>query len=562
MTEPVSPLQFPLQLPIPLDGLPVGVRHCIVQLLNIIQAQTKELQQLREENAQLRKEIAVLKGQKPAKGEGKPPEPSSPPKNRSSENERQESKPRERRRTPLEIDTTQRLCMDRTLLPPDAEFKGCEQTIIQDIVLRRNNIAFEREKYYSAMEGRSFLAPLPAEFTGSEYGPGVRSMVLVLHHACGVTQPKLLAFLESTGIQISSGEISNLLTRNLEQFHQEKTELFDAGLKSSPWQQIDDTGTPFDGERWHCHTVCNPLYTAFVTRPSKDRATVVEVLRNGRECEYRVSEDVIKQLRQLGVGSRWLEALATIPSTLVMTDDDLGHRLAACGSMSSATWKKIADACLVEGYRRSTDGPVVKALLTDDAATFRGITEEHGLCWVHEGRLFKCLTPAIALFAEEREKFLDGYWDYYRQLRAFRSAPCPDKAKQLSAQFDKVFSMETTYIELGERIALSRAKKDELLLVLTHPELPLHNNEAELAARDRVRKRDISLSAHSIEGIAAWDTFQSIVATARKLGVGIVDYIQDRLRGVHKIPRLADLIRQKAAQLHLGASWEAPLLTE
>ena len=83
-----------------------------------------------------------------------------------------------------------------------------------------------------------------------------------------------------------------------------------------------------------------------------------------------------------------------------------------------------------------------------------------------------------------------------------------------------------------------------------------------LAARDRVRKRDISLSAHSIEGIAAWDTFQSIVATVRKLGVGIVDYIQDRLRGVHKIPRLADLIRQKAAQLHLGASWEAPLLTE
>jgi hypothetical protein len=59
--------------------------------------------------------------------------------------------------------------------------------------------------------------------------------------------------------------------------------------------------------------------------------------------------------------------------------------------------------CLVEGYRRSTDGPVVRALLTDDASTIRCITEEHALCWVHEGRLFKCLTPAIALFAEERE---------------------------------------------------------------------------------------------------------------------------------------------------------------
>ena len=94
MTTAVSPLQ----LPISLDGLQDGVRHCIVELLNIIQALTTELQRLREENTRLCKENAELKGQRPAKGEEKLPEPKSPPKNRSSENERQESKPREHRR--------------------------------------------------------------------------------------------------------------------------------------------------------------------------------------------------------------------------------------------------------------------------------------------------------------------------------------------------------------------------------------------------------------------------------------------------------------------------------
>jgi hypothetical protein len=39
----------------------------------------------------------------------------------------------------------------------------------------------------------------------------------------------------------------------------------------------------------------------------------------------------------------------------------------------------------------------------------------------------------------------------------------------------------------------TRANKAKLLLVLKHPELPLHNNEAELAARKRVRKRGCPL---------------------------------------------------------------------
>ena len=44
------------------------------------------------------------------------------------------------------------------------------------------------------------------------------------------------------------------------------------------------------------------------------------------------------------------------------------------------------------------------------------------------------------------------------------------------------------------------------------------------------------------------DTFASLKKTCRKLGVRFWDYLQDRVRGLGQIPRLAELIRQKARQ--------------
>lgn len=556
----------PLALSISLDGLDENVRKCIVELLNIIDRQATELQRLRDESARLREEVAKLKGQRPSKPQADPPQdraaggPNKGDKDRSSEKERHEPKPRQNHRQPLQADTRQRLCMEPSQLPPDAQFKGCETTIVQDLVLRRNNIAFEREKYYSAQQGKTFLAPLPPEYQGYEYGPGVRSLVLVLYYACGVTEPKLQTLLVSLGIQISTGQVSNLVTQKLDVFHEEKAEVFDAGLASSPWQHMDDTGTSMAGASWHCHAVCNPLYTVFTTRPSKDRATVIEVLRNGRPSFFRVTAWVLEQLEQQGVGLKWRQALAAIPPELEMTEEHLRAVLAPYGEPGPSVWAAIADVCRVQGYRASTDGPVAKLLLTDSASTFQTVTEEHGMCWVHDGRLYKQLTPTVAVFVQEVERFLDLYWALYRQLLAYKGAPTARRAEELRVKFDEVFSTPTMYDGLRDRIARTRAKKEELLLVLKHPEIPLHNNEAELAERDRARKRDVSLAAQSERGLRAWDTLQSVLATAKKLGVGVVQYVEDRVKGLGQIPRLAKLIEAKAAQLRLGLSWELPLL--
>ena len=79
---------------------------------------------------------------------------------------------------------------------------------------------------------------------------------------------------------------------------------------------------------------------------------------------------------------------------------------------------------------------------------------------------------------------------------------------------------------------------------------PLHNNPAELAARRRVRKRDISFGPRTPDGVAAWDTFMTLAATARQLGVSFYAYIYDRVTGVYALPTLADIIRQRAPAFH------------
>jgi len=105
-------------------------------------------------------------------------------------------------------------------------------------------------------------------------------------------------------------------------------------------------------------------------------------------------------------------------------------------------------------------------------------------------------------------------------------------------------------ISLALTIAKTAVKKEALLCVLAHPDVPLHNNPAELGARHRVRKRDVSFGPRSQAGLTAWDIFGTITQTAAKLGVNVAHYLHDRLSGAYQMPSLAALITQHAAEAH------------
>jgi hypothetical protein len=215
----------------------------------------------------------------------------------------------------------------------------------------------------------------------------------------------------------------------------------------------------------------------------------------------------------------------------------------------------VLDATAVAAYHAETGYPVVKMLLCDGAPQFTWITDELSLCWVHEGRHYKMLTPYVAYHRQLLEDFLGQFWSYYRELLAYRESPSPEDAVRLSASFDTLFATITRYQPLDATIAKTRDKKDSLLKVLSYPEIELHNNAAELGARARVRKRDVSFGPRTPDGTRAWDTFMSLAESARKLGVSFYDYVHDRILGTNRIPRLDILLAQRAATMRLSPSW-------
>jgi hypothetical protein len=307
----------------------------------------------------------------------------------------------------------------------------------------------------------------------------------------------------------------------------------------------------------HCHVVCNPLYTAYFTLEKKDRLAVLDVLRKEAPRVYRLNASAYAWLEPFGLPGSLVMQLHTLPQEQDLSETEFVSRLDELQlPLASQHRKHILEAAAIAAYHQQTEWPVVDTLVCDDAGQFKGLTEHLSLCWVHDGRHYKKLAPAVALHRAQLDTFLGRYWAFYDQLLAYATQPSGERAAQLNREFDTLFSTVTGYATLDERIAKTQAKKAELLRVLEHPELPLHNNLSELGARLRVRKRDMSYGPRTAAGKKAWDTFMTIGATTKKLGVSFYQYIYDRVSETSQMPKLADLIAQQAKQRQLGASWQ------
>ncbi|MDQ5854157.1 MAG: transposase [Chloroflexota bacterium] len=540
-----------------LSGLPDERSRALVSgLLNLVETLAADLRTAQAENQRLCDELNRLKGE-----QGKPTvkanTPSGSPPDLSSEQERRQLRERtkRRKRDQIVIDREQTLRVERALLPPDAEFKGYDEVVVQDLVVRTDNVLFRKEKFYSPAEQRSYLAALPAGYHGA-FGPGVHALALVFAFAGQMTEPKIRAWFEHVGVQISAGQISNLLIKGQERFHHEKDAVYEAGLRSGSWQHIDDTATRVNGQNQHCHIIDNPLHTTYLTLPSKARLRVIDGLRNGQPRRFRWNADAEAWLEGVGVSQRTVQKLRRLPRDQDLDEATVEHLLAEhAPGLGEQTRKWVLDALAVAAYQRQDAWPVVRLLLSDGALQFTWLTDELALCWVHELRHYKKLIPQVPLHQQALERFLTEAWTYYRELLAYRQLPTPEERSRLETRFDGLFGQQTGYWALDERIGLTRAKKANLLMVLAHPELPLHNNAAELGARQRVRKRAISFGPRTPDGVQAWDTFMSLAATTRKLGVNFLHYVQDRIAEGAQIPPLAELIAERAKHLNLGASW-------
>ena len=532
-----------------------SVRHPVEILLNLVEELNSKIKGLEEENQHLRDENNRLKGE-----QGKPDIKAKNKKgfsnNHSSEKERQTPKKHSKssKNESIKIDREEILEYPQEKLPADAQFKGYEEVIVQDITLTTDNVLFRKQKYYSPSEGKTYLAELPNGYKG-EFGPGIKALVMSLYYGGNMTQGKLLEFLEDIGSSMSAGHLSNLLIKKYEDFEAEKSEVYFSGLASSPWQHFDQTGARVGGVNYTTNVVCNPLYTSYFTTPNKDRLSVLKGLQNGQELEFILNPFTFSLRETFQLPTKWKSSLKLLPQETVLSSTQfntlLDNYLPKLGSQQRT---RVMDAAAIAFYHQQTDWPVVHTLVCDDAPQFKLLTDDLALCWVHEGRHYKKLSPVVACHQELLDKFLDDFWDYYRDLLAYKDSPSQQASEKLRSEFCQLFDTDSGYQQLDERKRLTQAKIKELLLVLEHPELPLHNNPAELAARTMVQRRNISYATQTTGGTKAWDTFMSLIATTRKLGISFFEYVRDRISETGTIPSLATIIREKSSLNPFGLS--------
>jgi cell division protein FtsB len=546
-------------LPLDLERIAAAdVKASVVVLLNLVETLAAENEKLREEQQKLKDEINRLKGE-----QGKPEIKGKTRKrdDLSSEQERKEAaggeqgkggrgeRQRESKREQIKIDRVQVCPVNGAELPEDAIFKGYESVIVQDLKITTDNVEYRRAVYYSPSQKKTYRGALPPEVKG-EFGAGIRALIPTMKPVCNLSEPKIVEFLQNFGVRISAGYISGLLSDPQAVFHREKDELYRTGLECGDYQQIDDTSARVNGENHYTQVVCNPLYTAYFTTEHKDRLSVLDVLRNFAPRRFLFNSETMALLEQFRLSQKLIGRVDSLEKDQPLTEAQITKLLDEL-QPGPQQRSRLLEAAAIAAYHQETELPVVKLLLCDDAPQFKLLTEELALCWVHDGRHYKKLNPIVPAHRQQWESFRQDYWAFYGQLLQFKQTPTSAEAARLSAEFDRLFSTQTGYAELDERIAKTLAKKAALLVVLRHPQLPLHNNDAELGARAQARVRDVSLHTKSKAGTQAKDTFMTIVQTAKKLGVSAYDYIYDRVSGKFELPSLAQLIREKRkAELH------------
>jgi hypothetical protein len=515
----------------------------ILLLLDIIQQQHEHI-------ARLEDEVALLKGLKPRPKIQPSTLETPPPQTRSADQKRPGS---DKRPKTAQLTIHREVHVPFPQPPANAVFKGYQDYVVQDLLVEARNTRYRRECWQTA-DGQTLLAPLPDEVvTGSHFGPTLHSYVLHQYHHQRVTQPLLLEQLRQLGLDLSAGQLSNLLTEGRDIFHWEKEELLPAGLQMSSYIQVDDTGARHQGQTGYCTHIGNDLFAFFESSDNKSRRNFLEILHRPH-TDYVVNEVARAYWARQGLS-------ATVAATLAA---DLGvfptaaawQAHLAARAVSSARHVRIATEGALLGSLAAHGVSPELVVLSDGAPQFDILV--HASCWLHAERPLARMVP----FGERHRQAIAGVrqriWELYQELKAYRQQPQASQQAVLTARFEALCAGRTGYPSVDGVLEEMAVHKADLLRVLQRPEVPLHNNVSESHIREYVTKRKVSGGTRSEAGRRCRDTFASLKKTCRALGVNFWEYVQDRVRGRGFIPCLAELLRVRAGPSCAGVGVAAP----
>jgi hypothetical protein len=431
----------------------------------------------------------------------------------------------------------------RVAHPPGSQFKGYEPYQVQDLVLTARVVRYRRERWLTP-QGETIVAPLRNGIRG-HFGPELRRFVLMQYHQGQVTVERLVILLQAIGVSISKRQVVRLLIDQQDGFLTETREVLRAGLETADWVTVDDTGARHRGANGVCTQIGNDDFAWFGTTGSKSRLNFLDLLRAGH-TDYVINDAALEYMREHALAGTLVQRLATHKRRRFADEKAWTRHLERLG---------IADLAVTPNpVRVATEGALWGAVdahgflceavvVSDDAGQFN--IGHHALCWIHTERLVHKLETFTDQQRTAQQRVRALIWQLYADLKDYRFSPTPCRRDQLRARFDYIFCLHTGFATLDRLLKRLHANKAELLMVLDHPEIPLHTNGSENDIRCQVTKRHVSGGTRSDIGRDCRDALLGLAKTCRKLGIAFWDYLGARLDvcGGPSVPQLPDLIR-------------------
>ena len=211
------------------------------QVRNAIEKIMQAFMALQKENNMLKEEIARLKGQ-----------PKKPRFNTTGKQSshgvtnllKEKQTWHKSSKGKLPIDHEERLAEIDHCECGSMKFRILRTTVkvVQGIVFQRNNIAYHGRHKQCVNCGKKYKSILPEELIGVSFDPNMKSLLSYLKFACRMTYPLLHRMLTGIGIQISNGEINEILLGNGDALAGVQRHLRTVGFKKSTYLQSDASG--------------------------------------------------------------------------------------------------------------------------------------------------------------------------------------------------------------------------------------------------------------------------------------------------------------------------------